>query len=306
MNERNRGAPLEEAGGGGQENWEEDNDFVSEEEAAEIKAKNDPRRMRLTQDEWERAYEVKKEFLDPASGLDTVSDYWCAQLAMVGEGLPGQDLTELVGMAKGTQTFKREFDIRDTPEEGCRALQRLVELAPQMFLHFGFEESEGTFLLAQDGNGCDFSIVNSTPRNFNAFMVGMYYMLHAATCDMDFIRKGTIIHVDCTNVGWSRKNDYKTRKQVYAVLFARYPVAATGRHINAGVIFNLLFGIAKKVLPHGPGKRIQFQNSYNSDVALSDFYLVPTVEAANERLVASLQESLRKRYQNEKRFSLYR
>lgn len=299
MAEHNHRARVEEA----EENGEEEEEFLSEEEAGEIKAKNDPRRMMLTQEEWEMAYRIKKEFRDPFNGLDMVSDYWCAQLAIAREGILDEHLEKLLDMAKGIETFKREFNIRDTLEEGCRALQELVELVPTLLLYYGFDRIQGTCTCALDVNGVDATNINSTPRNYDAFMVGLYYLHHAFSYDMETLRKGLVSQVDCGNVDWGKKSNFKIVKQVFAVLLSQYPVTIIASHVNTGVIFNLLFGIAKKVLPKK--KMHIIRDCCTSDISLSDFFMLPTVEATNARLVSALQESLKIRYQNEKRFSLY-
>lgn len=230
--------------------------------------------------------------------IDQSSDYWYAQLALVCTDSP-----QAIEKAKGIQILKQEFEIRDTLEEGCRAIQQLVELLPEMWLYFCYDRTTGRYTLVKDLSKTHSELLDPRTPNCNKFMVGYYYLFKASACDMEAIRKGMHVLVDCKNVGWHNKRACTVSKEMFDLVMAKYPFGMTVKHYSTGVIFNLFYSMLKKVLPDQ--SKLHFQNGFTSYCALRDVFLVPTTKAANERLVASLQQALKERYEHENMFSLH-
>ena len=145
------------------------------------------------------------------------------------------------------------------------------------------------------------SVLSSDAR-VKDWLGGAYYLHHTMSPDMDSIRKGMIALIECEGMDWSKKPDFKLQAKMFSELLTVYPFTGVAKHYHTGMIFNLLATLFKKFLPSDLKNR--FQLGMQCDSRLDAIYLVPTPEIARARMLVRLQETLERRYENEKHFTL--
>ncbi|CAB9499577.1 expressed unknown protein [Seminavis robusta] len=138
---------------------------------------------------------------------------------------------------------------------------------------------------------------------YTTWAASHYYLCHAWSVDFELMRKGIIVLAECAGYKWSRCNDIKVVEKVWMELLWSYHVKVqTAKHFNTSVMHNVFLSLLKGVLP--TRLKSMFDTGYRSDNRLDEYYLVPSVEAANQRLLASLDFVLERRYNLEQSFSL--
>lgn len=260
----------------------------------------DSRRMILTDDEVEWALSIK-DAVSRLPELDQMTDYMCAHLAIVDQ----DDLEGAVTKALALQAYREEYKFIDSYEEGRRCLRQLITWNPRQFLSFSYSELEGRYVLVHDANECDIT-QRAAYRNdrdrIRTFLTGSYFLHHAMTMDFDSIRKGPIVLVECEGYEWKMKQDWKTLQRLFDELLFFYPIRPQVRHFHNGIIFNVLASILKRLLPEA--MKDNFHVGCQFDGRLDEVFLVPSVEAANERIMERLGEALERRYKHEQSFRL--
>lgn len=266
-----------------------------------LMSQDDPRRMLLTQEERQWAVNIRST-IEMMPDIDNPSDYWYAQLALVCKG----DVNGAVRRLIGLQDFRREYKIMDDfdcIDAATKAIDRgVLKAVPGMYLAYLFSPDDGTYCISIDLTKFDTSSLRKSDRKLGTFMAGLYFMHHAFTADLETVRRGTVGLLECEGICWSHKPDMKIMSMVGAQLISHYPIQTIMKHFHTGVIFNSLAGILKRTLPKEDAAR--FQVGCQLDARLDSICLVPTLEAAAERLLEHLAEGLRRRHQNEKDFSL--
>ena len=206
--------------------------------------------------------------------------------------------------AYGLQTYREEYNILDTYEDGRNRLRRHVELFPQQWLSFGFSHSDDTYVFMHDIHQLDMSLL-TTPRRAEDWFASCYY-IHTVLCpDFTTIRKGAIVCVECmesASHGSRRKIEGKMILQMMSELLAHYPCRFVCKNYHTGVWFNLFISSVRKLLP--PEFKDMYQVGCQFDGHLGEAMLVPTVNIANQRMLGQLEQTLRRRYDNEKSFRL--
>ena len=266
-----------------------------EERIPSVMGPDDSRRMNLTDEEVDWALDIR-DAIGMMPELDAVSDFFCVQLALIVK----DDVGEAVERAMGLQAFKEEYNILDTYEEGSRCLRGLVHLLPRMWLSFAYSHDDGMYVEAHDLPKFDVSLIHN-PEKVRTFLAGIYYMHHAMNSDFAGIRKGTIVLVECEGFDWTKKATFNFQNRVFTELLSHYPYCIEGRHYNTGAVFNIYLSMLRKLLPEKLKKTLQV--GFQLDERLDKYFLVPTVEAAEERMLLRLEECLRRRYENIKAYS---
>jgi hypothetical protein len=269
---------------------------IIDESLPPILGKDDPRRMKLTRAEYQWALEVKNQ-LQSIPELDHLSDFMYAQLAVFTRG----DLQEAEHRARGLQEFVQEFKILNTYEEGCRLLRFMVQMFPRQFLSFTFSDLEGTYVLAQDIAHFDTTVLKTLTQT-NKWFVAAYYLHATMTPDLATIRKGHVVLLECQGVDWTAKQNFKLIQRMFIHLLRYYPIKGEMRHYHTGIIVNMLTSMVKGFLCKETRELIKM--GLTLDSRLDQLFLVPNVAAANARMMVRLQETLKRRYENEKSFSL--
>lgn len=101
---------------------------------------------------------------------------------------------------------------------------------------------------------------------------------------------------------WTRKRDFKLIKNHFSQLLSVYPFCGELKHYHTGVAYNLLVSMLRPLLPERLRKSLTTGMFF--DGRLDTYYLVPDVATATQRILARLTETLRRRCENEKAFSL--
>jgi hypothetical protein len=100
-----------------------------------------------------------------------------------------------------------------------------------------------------------------------------------------------------------RRDLLKHYRELFLQLLVYYPVnPKQTKHFNTGAMANIICSTIKKLMPIEV--RDKFQVGYTFDGEMSQAFLTPTVEAANQRMIARMTQALWLRYDNESSFRL--
>lgn len=256
----------------------------------------DPRRMKITTLEWQCSQAVKATIRNNPE-IDELSDFWCSQFAIV----CGVDMDDVEQRAQALQAFREEYNVMDTYQDGCRALERFQEKCPLLFLHFGFSVPDGTYLFVYDGSELDADAFN-TQEGRQIFFKAYYYVSHACFPDFATIRNGCINSAECEGMDWTKKSMFKLIRELYSTFGSAYPHTGSVMFFHTGVFFNTMAAVFLKFLP--PKVRAHHQIGAIGRGRLDALCLVPTPEVAIKRALQGMQDSLKLRYQNQDAFSL--
>ena len=273
------------------------NPFRDDTDVQRILSENDPNRLKLTKQEHDHAI-VIKEMIESMPDLDNLSDLMYAQLAIVCK----DNVEDAIERCYGMQEFREEYKIVDTYQQGALYLKRILELFPEQFLSFSYSDEEGKYVFVHDVEKFDTSAF-TTAELADDWLRMMYYTHLLFYPDVEAIRKGIIIVIDCEGMTM-RRGFLKHSKYLFDQFLAYYPHGGQARLFNTGTIMNTFACILRKFLP--PDSRDQFIVGYQYEGGMGSGFLSPTVEVANQRVLSRMQQCLKARYDNEKLFSLKR
>jgi hypothetical protein len=273
--------------------------FRSEEDLIRVLGKDDPDRMLLTETEHNLALKIKTR-VEHTPEVDHHSDYIYALLAITCRGRSEEDLIEdAVQRCLGLQEFRIEYKIADTYDEGSRLYQEVFNLFPEVYLSFSFSEREGTYIYVKDNSKFDPKVFTSAELADN-WLRAMYYFFAVFFPDLESARRGVICFIECKGMGL-RSDVLNHHTALYSQLVSAYPVNGQVRHFNTGAMMNVFVSILRKLLPKHLKDRFQVGFQFDQ---MSETFLSPTVEIANQRMIARMRETLKRRLHNEKTFSL--
>lgn len=265
---------------------------------------DDPRRMLLTTEERNWALEIKDAIeLDP--DLDNLSDFWYAQFAIVCQN----DVDDAIQRAEGLQVFRQEYGVLDTYEQGRVALERWIQLLPNFYLSFGFNQEDGMYTAVMDGTKMSIGELSTTERLTAAF-AGAYYSANAELPDMASIRNGLVSISECDGIcsgmKWSQaKQDVKLIRALCQQLFSVYPISCSKIWFyNSSSAFNVVSSLTKKVLPENLRDKVRMGLKFPGGVRMDQVFLVPNAQLAEERVLRQFEATLQRRMDNEKDFSI--
>lgn len=269
---------------------------LEEEPLPAIMGPDDPKRMALTREEKQWALDIK-DLVEMMPDLDNLSDFMYAQLALICE----DNAEDAVRRAYGLQAFREEYNILDTYEDGCRYIRAMIDLFPEEFLSFSFSHQDGTYVLVHDASKLKTTNL-TTPKKVEAFFAAAYYFHQAMIPDMESARKGTIVLVECSQYTFTQKQNFNIQKQLFSQLLSIYPFKGSLQCYHTGLVFNLLASMFRSVLPTKLKDKIK--TGLILDQSLDAYYLVPSVEAAAQRVIQRMEETLKKRHENLNTFVL--
>ena len=87
-------------------------------------------------------------------------------------------------------------------------------------------------------------------------------------------------------------------QNLFSQLLSVYPFRGECRTFHTGMGFNLMAAMLRKFLPESLKNMLLTGLTFPG--RLDTFYLIPDVDTANQRIMAKLEETLRRRYENEK------
>lgn len=261
-----------------------------------IMGPDDPLRMKLTRQEHAWAWDIK-DCIEMLPDLDNLCDFWYAQLAIVCQ----DNVEDAVRRAYGLQHFREEFKIRDSAEHGRHCFKQTVyELSPKQLLSFSFSYSDGSYVLIHDITKLDTTRV-STPQKWDDYL-GFCYYLHAIWGpDFASIRKGCICCIEWDGWDWKKKQDGKLILRYFSRLLTIYPFRGKCKNYHTGMFANLMLSAFRNISPF---LRDIFVTGLQFDGRLDDFFMVPSLEVSNQRLLNRMEATLKLRYQNERTFTL--
>ncbi|CAB9503120.1 expressed unknown protein [Seminavis robusta] len=253
-------------------------------------------RMSLSQHERNLAITIK-EAIAAAPDIDLVSDFMCAQLALI----DGDNIEAALERVYHLQCFREEYGIHDTATDGRKCFADYIELFPTFHLCFTFDS--GNYIMMFDNTKFDANKVK-TEENIRTWLGGTYYTCAIFCPDFEAIRSGAVVVLE--NEGYAWKRDMRLLegiKRVWSEVASVYPMSFQKmKYFNSGTAMNVLVSMLKPFLPKHLQKNVEVGCQFEQ--RLDSLYLVPTVEEANERLLARVEETLQKRYYNERAFEL--
>jgi hypothetical protein len=152
-----------------------------------VYSQDDPRRMELSEQERNRAINIK-EAIARTDDLDPVSDFMCAQLALI----DGSNIERALERVQHMQHFKEEYGILDTLQHGGKCLIDYIDLFPRLHLSFSYCWQTGTYVMMYDNKEAKGRVLNSEER-IRAWLGGVYYTCQSVCCDFAAIRCGTTL-----------------------------------------------------------------------------------------------------------------
>jgi hypothetical protein len=136
-------------------------------------------------------------------------------------------------------------------------------------------------------------------RNYLGFI---YYILQALCPDLYAIRQGIHVLVECEDFDW-RYFDIKIQRRIWTEIMNKYPVNfGKVKHFHTGTFANLLASMARQFIP--PHIRNKFQMGCHVVFRLDSFYLLPTPEIAERKVISCMEQCLQRRFDNQSSFSL--
>ena len=254
-------------------------------------------RMRLTQEERDLALNIK-EAVAAAKEVGTVSDFMCAQLALI----DGDNTQSAVERAYHLQCFREEYGILDTPGHGRRCLQVLFDLMPGLHLCFADDLSMGQSILVFDNAKFDGKQINCE-ENVRAWLGATYYKCCILCPDFEAIRKGTVVAVECEGYNWKMDADFKSLKRMWTEIVTVYPATIQKlKFFNNGATMTVVVSMLRPFLPRHLRSKVEVGCQFHT--RLDEAYLTPNMDEANMKMLSRMENALARRYENEKTFRL--
>lgn len=277
--------------------------------------REDPSRMELkTKQERELVKQIRTR-IENDPEIDQVTDYTYAQLALAltaqqgGNGHLNDDgearvINGAVEAAQHLQLLREEYDILDTLGDAKRTLRDFLDMiGPRFYLSFCFNERDGNYAVIYDISQLTQDSYTSRPDGVELAMRAMYYIVHALTCDLEAIRRGAVQMCECEGFDMRKNLDVQMTKKIHREFTSTYPISYQRyKFFHPGVLMNMVNSLTKKMLPARITEKMDM--ACNFDKNLSDIYLVPTPEAACERIYHQMVEALALRYKNESSFRI--
>lgn len=253
----------------------------------------DPTRMDLTVEECEQAWAIRRA-IEAIPELDNLSDFMYCHFAII----VGEDVEDAVQRAHHLQSFREEYRIMDTHTEGRKYLRRLLQLAPEYFLDWNFQED--SYSMALNMKGFEPRNALDTPDKESDWIVAYYYLQLCQCMDFETIRQGVIYRVEGSGYDWKKHLDVKLMRRLHDAYHASFPCRMTLYLYHNNVMINVFNSLCKKLYPKG----LDIKVGCEAPAPLDEIFLQPTPEVANQRTLLKLENSLRRRYEMEKEFSL--
>lgn len=259
-----------------------------------------------------------KRAVEKSPEIDNLPDFHYVQLALScqdrlrdrgdgdgeGQNTSGIIIEEALEAAEHMQTFRNEYGILDTRADSVRGIAEILNLlGPTVFLNFCFNARDGNYCVIYDLAAITQEMLKGSPRAPEIYLKGLYYILHALTCDFTAIRRGCILIAECDSFDWKEHMDFNTAKRILTELTCCYPFTFQNyKYFHTGVFMNLMNSLKRRFLP----RRIvdKMETACHFEGRLSDVFLVPDAETACRKVKATFLEVLQLRYQNVENFRL--
>ena len=260
-------------------------------------------RMILSGEEHAWACSIKTAIESDAE-LDNLSDYTYVQLAL----LEKQDVKAALDRAYELQAFRQEYKIVEgSLPQAQQAFQRGLAHFPGFFLSISYildEEGTGAYTLVLDLTKLTAEALTQRVDAQDILMRALYYQFHTMCPDFEAMREGICAVAECDGFDSKKQFGLKIVTKQWNELILVYPFEIKSiKHYHTGVLFNVLVTLARRIMPWELHRRFEIGLVCPAG-RLSNVFLMPSLSAANERLMKQFTKALQLRYQNEANFNL--
>ena len=137
-------------------------------------------------------------------------------------------------------------------------------------------------------------------------MAAEYYLMHAAYPDFESMRYGQVALVECEGFAWRAGDMFNISaiRKICTDLVTCYPLHyRTIQYCHNNSIMGTILSMMRSVIPSMIHSSVELCCSLAGG-RLDDVFLVPDADTARTKLLARLEDSLRRRYENERTFTL--
>lgn len=243
-----------------------------------------------------------------------ISDMELTHHAIVAQG----NVVEAMVRIEGLDRFRREYRIDQSVEQGLYFVLKFMKQQPGYLLHLDANPQTYEGIMVTDSAAFSDKSALEATQTITAdeqwrICVGAIYYLHYAALSptLASVRQGISATVECDGVGWHNiGSEYISR--LFEEMFSYLPVRYTQiRAYNTTVVANLLFSLAGPFMSRNMRRSVQLghQIAEGTNVTggprrLSEFYLQPSLEMAQHRVIQRVQALLTVRVYHDKEFRL--
>jgi hypothetical protein len=243
-----------------------------------------------------------------------ISDMELTHHAIIAQG----NVVESMVRIEGLDRFRREYGIDQSVEQGLYFVLNFMKQQPGYLLHVDANPRTYEGIIVSDSAAFSEKSAFEATKSVNAdeqwrICVGAIYYLHYAVLSptLASVRQGISATVECDGVGWHNiGSEYISR--LFEEMFSYLPVRYTQiRAYNTTVVANLLFSLARPFMSPNMRRSVQLGHQIADDTnlsggpwRLSDFYLQPSLEMAQLRVIQRVQALLTARLYHDKEFRL--
>jgi hypothetical protein len=272
--------------------------FRPEDDLSRALSQDDPDRMKLTRQEHEHAMAIKRA-VESTPELDNLSDFMYAHLALTCR----DRVEDAIERCQGLQGCREEYNIAHTYEDGCRIVEKMFTLFPYTFPSVNFNQTHGIYMGVADAEKLDCAYFMSSSERIIEFIQLMYYLHHFLLPDLESARKGATCVIETMGMGM-RKGFLKAMSLSFSEFVRYYPWRGEVQWHHSGSMVNVILSTLKRILPDEMKQYIVTGHNYNFDGHLGEILLTPSVEEANRKVILRAKDCLRRRFENERSFSL--
>ncbi|CAB9502134.1 expressed unknown protein [Seminavis robusta] len=178
-------------------------------------------------------------------------------------------------------------------------------MIPGYIMSIHFDPRQGLYYLMLDMPKFDKSLVWKRPGMMETYLTSIYYVMTSVNADFDAVRQGSISNVECQgyHIGLNMMDQITFRKAMIEVI-SMYPChAAANRFYHSPMLFNIMLSLVRRFTPARLRSKFELGCQFPGG-RLDSVYMVGDPEKAKEHLIARVSAILRRRYDNEKSFSL--
>lgn len=203
------------------------------------------------------------------------------------------------------QSFREEYKIHDTVEEGVLLIQRLMEMMPGYLLSVDFAAKYGSYIAVFDRAAFQPSKLHM-PEDLRTFLGAQYYIFQCLSTNLKSVRNGVVFITECQDTG-DDNFDMEVEEKFLSHLFNHYPF----RHkeclwLNTPTAANIAHGLMKSMVPG------DFLANWRMGCKLDGFdgridslFKMPTLAIAQEQLLLKMEGFLMERGRNAGGFELH-
>jgi hypothetical protein len=253
----------------------------------------------LTEEERQQALALKAA-IESSDHIKSISDFDCVTVALACNG----DLERALSVAFKLQCFREHYKIEEAVEDAIPTIRGFMHQQPGLILEVCYLPTEQTYWFFLDFAKFLPALVKSD-QDFRFFQGGAYYIYRAMSSNIQGIRNGAITMIECEGASMQNVN-FKFEERIFHELWAYNPVRYKETFcLHASMAFILLLGVLKRLMNNSQLASLKTTCSLGGYEGRVDaLFKLPTLEIAQENLLARIEGYLVERYRNEREFSL--